>query len=231
MNSLHFISHQHHEPPTGSGKRLVIWGFSCIIWFCCKLSRMSQQGSFRPQTIWMLNFRGFRKWADCSDLQVKHPHSQNRNPSQAAVPLLTVWRSWTCPLCSSSSPSLCISRSKKKDKWAFYYLYLSPVSHSSLKGKLTHSLIFTASSIYSIISLGLRSSCQFLLECGMQKLMYMKKHDQTICSSLKEVYNSIPCPNTLFLSPGSIYHTTWLGWAAYVFWKYKLCHQSFIVWQ
>lgn len=47
----------------------------------------------------------------------------------------------------------------------------------------------------------------------MQKLMYMKKHDQTICSSLKEVYNSVPCPNTLFLSPGNIYHTTWLGWA------------------
>lgn len=60
----------------------------------------------------------------------------------------------------------------------------------------------------------------------MQKLMYMKKkHDQTRCSSLKEVYNSVPCPNTLFLSPGSIYHTTWLG----IFWKYKLCHQSLLI--
>lgn len=61
--------------------------------------------------------------------------------------------------------------------------------------------------------------------------VYEKKHDQTICSSLKKVCNSVPCPSTLFLSPGNIYHTTWLGWAAYVFWKYKLCHQSFMVWQ
>lgn len=104
MESLHFTSHWHYEPLIRNGKRLMIWEFTYLIRFCSKLSRVSQGGSFRSQNIYVLNFRGSRSEQNYSDLQVKHPPSQSCNPSQSAVPLLTVWRSWICSLCPTAFP-------------------------------------------------------------------------------------------------------------------------------
>lgn len=91
-DSLHFTCHQHHELPTGSEKRLVIWGFSSIITFCWKFSRISPGGSFKPQTypFTCLTSGTSRSEQDCSDLEVKRLPSQTCNPSQPAVPLLAV---------------------------------------------------------------------------------------------------------------------------------------------
>lgn len=91
-DSLHFTCHQHHELPTGSEKTLVIWGFSSIIGFCWKFSRISPGGSFKPQTypFTCLTSGTSRSEQDCSDLEVKRLPSQTCNPSQPAVPLLVV---------------------------------------------------------------------------------------------------------------------------------------------
>lgn len=98
------------------GKDLWFGGFSYIVRFCPKLSRISQGGSFKSQNIYVPNFRGSGSEQNYSDLQVKHSPSQNCNPNQSAVPLLTVWRSWICSLSLTAFPFFSFPEARWKIK-------------------------------------------------------------------------------------------------------------------
>lgn len=167
-----------------------------------------------------------------SDLQVKHPPSQNCNPSQSAVPLLTVWRSWICSLCPPAFPFFLFPEARRKIKGpsAICTNHLLVTGVWKANWRIQSFLLFPVFTVLFLQDCEAAASDYWNMACRSSCIW--KKHNQTTCSSLKKVCNSVPCHNTLFLSPGNIYHTTWLGlWAAYVFWKYKLCHQSFMVWQ